>query len=161
MHDDAGCVDHGPQARRAGRQCGDGGVGDLLGFDLTGAGALLCLSDNGFHEPAPEDALGFGEPGVGEQHVGAGHAASGIGHVRPQAWRRRTGIEPASDRNCRAAILKTVPVTRPDTPPWPIAPSWQGSMEGMAYRNAQPVTGHSPSSDVVSMMRPSATQAAP
>jgi hypothetical protein len=28
-------------------------------------------------------------------------------------------------------------------------------------RNAQPATGHSPSSDVVSMMRPSATQAAP
>jgi hypothetical protein len=27
--------------------------------------------------------------------------------------------------------------------------------------NAQPATGHSPSSDVVSMMRPSATQAAP
>ena len=28
-------------------------------------------------------------------------------------------------------------------------------------RNAQPATGHSPSSDVVNMMRPSATQAAP
>jgi hypothetical protein len=28
-------------------------------------------------------------------------------------------------------------------------------------RNTQPATGHSPSSDVVNMMRPSATQAAP
>ena len=32
---------------------------------------------------------------------------------------------------------------------------------GSGDRNAQPATGHSPSSDVVSMMRPSATQAAP
>ena len=91
---------------------------------ISPARARSCAcGDNGFHQRAAEQSFRLGEPGIGEQHIGAGHAPSRVGHERmsgPGSWRRRTGIEPASDRICRSAILKTAPVTRPDTPPWPM-----------------------------------------
>src|SRR6185312_958351 len=59
------------------------------------------------------------------------------GAQRAEVWRRRTGIEPASDRTCRSAILKIVPVTRPETPPWPMPTIMAGSMEAMDYRLTQ------------------------
>ena len=64
------------------RQCGDGVLGDLLRLDLPRSRPLLGLGDNGFHQRAAEYALGLGEARVGEQHIGAGHAPSGIAHVR-------------------------------------------------------------------------------
>src|SRR5436309_8588883 len=32
-------------------------------------------------------------------------------------WRRRMGIEPTSDSDCRSTVLKTAPPTRTNTPP--------------------------------------------
>src|SRR6478752_4321690 len=65
------------------------------------------------------------------------HAFAGRPCQVPGSWRRRTGIEPASDRTCRSAILKIAPITRPDTPPWPMTTIMAGSMEAMDYRLTQ------------------------
>ena len=75
-----------------------------------------------FTSARPSTRCGFGQARIGEQDVGAGHSPARVTHVGSEgAWRRRTGIEPASGSVCRSTVLKTAPVTRPDTPPWTMA----------------------------------------
>ena len=101
MHEDARRVDHRPQARRAGRQRGDGGVGDLLRLDLAGARPLLRLRDNGFHERATQPPLRLGKPRVGEQHIGAGHGPSRVNHDTGDSLRPRNRMAEADGNRTR------------------------------------------------------------
>ena len=84
--------------------------------------ASWAACDRAFHGGAAERRDPGGDQRIGEQPVGGRHRAAGIGHDARQAWRRRTGIEPASGSSCRSTVLKTAPATRPDTPPRDMRP---------------------------------------
>ena len=143
VYQHAGGVDDGPKARRGGGKGGDRVLGDALGLDLPGAGALLGGGDHGLHQGAAQHPLRLDQARIGEQDVGAGHSPARITHAGSEgAWRRRTGIEPASGSVCRSTVLKTAPVTRPETPPWTMTPivaafTPAGTMDGVTYRLTQ------------------------
>ncbi len=94
-----GCVDDGGQGGGAGRQRGDRGVGHAVRGDRPGAGLILRTGDRGLHQSPAELPLRFGQPGVGEQDVGARDKTPGV-HGRDLTRRHDTGFNGMPRRFC-------------------------------------------------------------
>ena len=82
--------------------------------------------------------------------------------TRPSAARCASAGDTAASHPVAATDCSATPLLQPAGPMAAAAEATAATVAGMGTAAVtQPATGHSPSSDVVSMMRPSATQAAP